>query len=357
MRSSRSSRPCCSSTRGDRGLLREIRNTLSPDTFVIGRIFVDLGRAARMLDGGDPEGAGRAFAERIINYDFGLAQGKGQQRPAARRRVDEPQRAGAAARPASSTGSRTPRRWRATTRSTGSRPRSSNGCAPTGWKASHSTSRPATSPRRTTSSQYFPRSLAAYTYLGFHEYGWPTLMPRPETSSSARCSTGPLLDGIRETLRQQAQADHHGGRARPHVPLPAGPGGRRGLALPRRDDSRGRSTGSRSQWYNAQMAQDDYVMGACLYQVGHSGRWETFRHLGVDNQRTADPADGQDRDAARHRDAASASAAAAAARSAAGRPAGRAAGPRATRCRRRCRKPLAHADAFTRDVAGVKGAL
>ena len=38
------------------------------------------------------------------------------------------------------------------------------------------------------------------------------------------------------------------------------------------------------QWYNAQMVQDDYVMGACLYQVGHGGLWETFRHLGVDNQ-------------------------------------------------------------------------
>ena len=38
------------------------------------------------------------------------------------------------------------------------------------------------------------------------------------------------------------------------------------------------------QWYNAQLAQDDYVLGACLYQVGHGGRWETFRHLGQDNQ-------------------------------------------------------------------------
>ena len=44
---------------GDRGLLREIRNTLSPDTFVIGRIFVDLPAAARHGSrSGDPEGAG-----------------------------------------------------------------------------------------------------------------------------------------------------------------------------------------------------------------------------------------------------------------------------------------------------------
>jgi hypothetical protein len=36
-------------------------------------------------------------------------------------------------------------------------------------------------------------------------------------------------------------------------------------------------------WYNALLDQDD-VMGACLYQVGHRGDWATFRHLGVDNQ-------------------------------------------------------------------------
>ena len=37
-------------------------------------------------------------------------------------------------------------------------------------------------------------------------------------------------------------------------------------------------------WYNDQMCRDAYVLGAGLYQVGHAGRWETFRHLGVDNQ-------------------------------------------------------------------------
>ena len=36
----------------DRGLLREIRNTLSPDTFVIGRIFVDLPQQERVADRG-----------------------------------------------------------------------------------------------------------------------------------------------------------------------------------------------------------------------------------------------------------------------------------------------------------------
>ena len=36
-------------------------------------------------------------------------------------------------------------------------------------------------------------------------------------------------------------------------------------------------------WYNDFINQDDYVLGACLFEVGHSGRFRTHRHLGVDN--------------------------------------------------------------------------
>ncbi len=62
---------------GDRGLLREIRSDLSPDSFVIGRIFVDPPQQDAWLTGGDPEGAGRAFADRISQYDFQLAKERG----------------------------------------------------------------------------------------------------------------------------------------------------------------------------------------------------------------------------------------------------------------------------------------
>jgi len=37
-------------------------------------------------------------------------------------------------------------------------------------------------------------------------------------------------------------------------------------------------------WYNGQMTADPYVLGACLFEVGHHGQWESFRHLGSDNQ-------------------------------------------------------------------------
>ena len=36
-------------------------------------------------------------------------------------------------------------------------------------------------------------------------------------------------------------------------------------------------------WYNGEMVRDDYALGCCLYQVGESGQWITFRHLGQDN--------------------------------------------------------------------------
>ena len=40
---------------GDRGLLREIRTSLSPDSFIIGRLFVTLDEQVRWLDANDPE--------------------------------------------------------------------------------------------------------------------------------------------------------------------------------------------------------------------------------------------------------------------------------------------------------------
>ena len=57
---------------GDRTLLQQIRSELSPDTFVIGRLFVSLAEQTAWLTGSDPDGAGTAFADRIINYDFQL---------------------------------------------------------------------------------------------------------------------------------------------------------------------------------------------------------------------------------------------------------------------------------------------
>ena len=58
---------------GDRGLLREIRTSLSPNSFIIGRLFVPLDEQVRWLDAADPDSAGAAYANRILEYDFGYA--------------------------------------------------------------------------------------------------------------------------------------------------------------------------------------------------------------------------------------------------------------------------------------------
>ena len=60
----------------DRGLLREIRESLSPNSYVVGRLFVEQQQQTAWLDSADPAAAGRAFAEQILSYDFGLATEK-----------------------------------------------------------------------------------------------------------------------------------------------------------------------------------------------------------------------------------------------------------------------------------------
>ena len=42
----------------DRGLLREIRTTLSPNSFVVGRLYVDLAQQSAWLDSADPAAYG-----------------------------------------------------------------------------------------------------------------------------------------------------------------------------------------------------------------------------------------------------------------------------------------------------------
>ncbi len=60
----------------DRGLMRDIRATLSPNSYVVGRMFVDQQQQAAWLDSADPAAAGRGYAEQILAYDFGLATEK-----------------------------------------------------------------------------------------------------------------------------------------------------------------------------------------------------------------------------------------------------------------------------------------
>lgn len=130
---------------------------------------------------------------------------------------------------------------------------------------------------------FFPKTLASYTYLGFHEYGWPALSQalNPATSSSAgtyrRC-----VQGLQQALGKQLLAViTEAGLARMYRYPSAGLDV--GWQYP--DDPISQDAYWRSlDWYNGIMVQDDYVLGAALFNVGQSGQWETFRHIGVDNQ-------------------------------------------------------------------------
>jgi hypothetical protein len=266
---------------GDRGLLREIRNTLSPDTFVIGRLFIDLPQQQAMLTGGNPEGEGRALAERILNYDFGLAKERGA---SGRLLIDawmslnEPVPGPAAFvdwKPDALTLARYDALDRLQVaflerlRADGLEGVAFNFAAGNFVAQDHV-------------ANYFPRSLGAYTYLGFHEYGWPTLMPRPDTSTSA-VTYRTLMQGI----RVKHGARHkviitEAGLARMYR-YPRDPAGDVGWLYRGETISEAQYWES-LQWYNGQLVQDDYLLGACLFSVGHSGQWETFRHLGQDNE-------------------------------------------------------------------------
>ena len=265
---------------GDRGLLRDIRNTLSPETFVIGRLFVDLPQQTAWLTGGNPEGAGRSFAERIIDYDFQLAREKGangRQLIDAWMSLNEPVRGPASFldwKPDAETLARYDALDRFQVaflerlREAGLEGVAFNLAAGNFVAKDHVVA-------------HFPRSLAAYTYLGFHEYGWPTLMPMAGTGTAALLYRT-LLEGIRERFGHKHKVIiTEAGLARMYR-HPNDPAGDVGWLYGAETIAEAQYWES-LQWYNSHLTEDDYTIGACLYQVGHSGLWETFRHLGLNN--------------------------------------------------------------------------
>lgn len=268
---------------GDRGLLREIRRDLSPDSFIVGRIFIERDVQLAWLDSDDPAQRGREFADRIINYDFGLALERGAND---RLLIDawmslNEALPGPASFPNFQVSDEFRRRAEALDRfqvafrerlqSKGLEAVAFNFAAGNFIYPEHYL-------------DWFPRSLESYTYLGFHEYGWPTLMEDPSRGSKTsatyyrRC-----MEGIRQRYGNRHRVIiTEAGLARMYK-YPNDPAGDVGWLYP--DDPIPEEQYWESlRWYNSELVKDDYVLGCCLFQVGHSGRWETFRHLGKDNQ-------------------------------------------------------------------------
>lgn len=128
--------------------------------------------------------------------------------------------------------------------------------------------------------EWFPRTLESYVYLGFHEYGWPTLYPDPGSATS-----GSDYQRCMEGIQAKHGARHkviitEAGLARMFQIKDAGDVGwlYEGDTVSEEDYWRSLT------WYNDRLCQDDYVLGACLYNVGYEDDWRSFRHTGADNQ-------------------------------------------------------------------------
>lgn len=135
---------------------------------------------------------------------------------------------------------------------------------------------------------FFPRTLASYTYLGFHEYGWPALSWELDPTAVSSAGTyRPIVTGIRQVTGRDYQVVlTEAGLTFMHK-YPQSGHDEGWLFVPPREY--GLEPLSQKQywrslaWLNSTLMQDDFVRGACLYEVGHHGDWATFRHFGRDN--------------------------------------------------------------------------
>ncbi|HHB90711.1 MAG TPA: N-acetylmuramoyl-L-alanine amidase [Anaerolineae bacterium] len=263
----------------DRGLLRDIRRELSPDSFIIGRLFKTPQQQHFWLDSGEPERYGREFAEEIINYDFQLAKEVGEN---GRLLIDAWMSLNEAIRgPASFPGYEVDDEFRRRADAydrfmvafkerldeEGLEAVAFNFAAGNFTKPEHYL-------------DWFPRTLEAYTYLGFHEYGWPALKPGPGVHTAALYYRT-CMEGIRQQYGDKFKVIMTEAGLTMAYGNPQNPDeGWLNTREPLTEEQYWQSL----LWYNNEMLKDPYVMGACLFEVGHAGKWVTFRHLGEDNQ-------------------------------------------------------------------------
>jgi hypothetical protein len=129
---------------------------------------------------------------------------------------------------------------------------------------------------------YFPGTLETYTYLGFHEYDWPTMWRLHEENIREKNEGGMWL-----TLRyRRVMADVRRVYGRKHTAIITECGMTQGvvgrddvgwLAEPAvAEDSYWQSL----MWYNGEIMKDDYVKAALLFVVGSVTPWHSFEHLG-----------------------------------------------------------------------------
>jgi hypothetical protein len=273
--------------------LRDLRREWSPETFVVGRPFVFTPHQQdQMLDSDDPVGQGIRWAERILN-GFPIATETINGRPV----IDA---------------------WmllNESVRGPNSFPPGHDHNAPdyqemvrraAAYDALETTFQNRLAEHRLQAvafnfgagnwvngedySTHFPRTLASHKYLGFHEYGWPNMDPAQPNTRSA-CG---IYRRVMETIRAQFEGQHQviiteAGLARMYMHPQVHPDDDRSEKnadvgwLYRWDSVPEDGYKQSLRWYNGHLMQDDYVLGACLFQVGTGPGWDTFRLIGVDN--------------------------------------------------------------------------
>ena len=132
---------------------------------------------------------------------------------------------------------------------------------------------------------YFSGTLETYTYLGFHEYDWPTMWRLHEENIREKNEGGMWLTlRYRRTMTEVRKVFPN-----KHKVIITECGMTQAVAG--RDDIGWRADPAVSEddywkslmWYNDELMKDRYVDSALLFVVGATGgwpKWESFEHLG-----------------------------------------------------------------------------
>ncbi len=273
-------------------LLTQMREWRSPDTFVVGRLGMDRDEQRAFLDDPDPAAAGQRLADRIFNQDRSFLLRRYPNSEGGRLLVDawmslnEPIEG-----PSWEEWPKQTPEWQRETLARHQRydrlqvafrrrlreyipdveAVAFNFGAGNFKLARHYL-------------ELYPETLKDYTYLGFHEYGWPA-MAGHLTNEPVKTDAG-LFPAILQGLRAQ-HGDRHraiiteAGLARAHLHTgdQAGDVGWLNEVEPQTQEDYWTSL----KWYNDLLTQCDGVLGACLYQVGWTHKWQSFRLTGSDN--------------------------------------------------------------------------
>lgn len=258
----------------DVGFWRRVRS-IHPEVFLIGRLYVPNDEQDRFAD--NPAGAGRAFAERILGLEVNRKTRRGRYLFDAWESYNEIFGQGESADKG--------RQYDDFQVAFGQVIRA-GGFEPIGMNFANGNM------LGFDFLNYFPGTLETYTYLGFHEYDWPTMQRLHEENIRQKNEGGMWMTlRYRRTMNEVRQRYPN-----KHRVIITECGMTQKAKDTRYDDVGWRHPSPPGEptvteedywqsllWYNRELMQDDYVDGALLFvvgAVGNSRQWQSFEHLG-----------------------------------------------------------------------------